>query len=55
MGEVHFIHLVGEGDVAQWLERLAASPVMHASRVRTPLFRCGVFREAALILPSQCD
>ena len=36
-----------EGDVAQWLERLTASPVMHASRIRTPLFPCGVFREKA--------
>ena len=44
-----------EGDVAQWLERLTASPVMHAFRVRSPLFPCGVFREAALFLPSQCD
>ena len=44
-----------EGDVAQWLERLTASPVMHASRLLTPLFQGGVFRETALFLPSQCD
>ena len=41
--------------MAQWLERLTVSPVMHASRVRTPLFPCGVFIETALFLPSQCD
>ena len=35
-----------EGDVAQWLERL------QATRSRTPLLPCGVFREAALFLPS---
>ena len=43
-----------EGDVALWLERLTASPVMHASRFRTPLFPCGVFRETTLFLPSRC-
>ena len=32
--------------MAQWLERLTgtASLAMHASRFRTPLFPCGVFR-----------
>ena len=43
-----------EGDVALWIERLTASPVMHASRFRTPLFPCGVFRETTLFLPSRC-
>ena len=44
-----------KGDVAHWLERLTASPVMHASRFRTPLFPCGVFRETSLFLPCECD
>ena len=44
-----------EGNVAQWLERLTASPVMYASLVRTPLFPFGIFREIALFPPSQCD
>ena len=35
------------GEVAQWLERLTASSVMHASRFRTLLFPCGVFGETA--------
>ena len=33
-----------EGDVAQWLERLTASPIMHVSLVRGPLILCRVFR-----------
>ena len=37
------------GDVAQWIERLTASAVMHASRVRAPLFPCGFFRETSLL------
>ena len=44
-----------QGDLAQWLERLTASPVMHVSLVRTMLLPCGVFRETSLFLPSQCD
>ena len=47
--------LIREVDVVQWLERLTASPVMHASRVRTPLFRYGFLREIALFVPSQCN
>ena len=47
--------VAGEGDVAQWLEHLTASPVMHASRFQIPLFPCGVSREAALFLSSECD
>ena len=39
-----YLFTVKEGDLAQWLERLTASPVMHASRVRSPLILCGVFR-----------
>ena len=42
----------GRGAMA---ERLTASPVMQLSRSRTPLFSFGVFREATLFLPSQCD
>ena len=44
-----------EGDVTQWLERLTASPVMHASRFRKPLIPCGVFRETSMFIPYQCD
>ena len=37
------------------VERLTASPVMHASRVRAPLILIGVFREISLFPPSHCD
>ena len=37
------------------VERLTASPVMHASRVRTPLILLGFFRKISLCLPSQFD
>ena len=37
------------------VEGLTASPVMHASRVRTPLMLRGVFREISLFLPSRRD
>ena len=39
---IYFSYIFREGDVAQWLERLTASQVMHASRFRTPLFPWGV-------------
>ena len=44
-----------EGDVAQMLEHLTASPFMHASRFRAPLFPYGIFRETSLFLPPQSD
>ena len=37
------------------VERLTAPPVMHAFRIRTPLFLNGVFREITLFLTSQWD
>ena len=39
-----------EEDVVQWIERLTASPVMHASWFRTQLIMCWVFRETSLFL-----
>ena len=37
------------------VERLHASPVTHASRIRTPLILHGFLREISLFLPSQCE